>query len=100
MKVAWSEAAKRDLRRIAAYSIDRWGERVAEDYVARVLDRVQDISIEPEARAVFRKTYRKAVIGSHYLIYTYQPENARVLVIRILHQSMDLGRHLLDPDEA
>jgi plasmid stabilization system protein ParE len=100
MKVSWSEAAKRDLRRIAAYSVDRWGERVAEGYVERLLDRVQEISVEPETQAVFRQSYRKVVIGSHYLIYVYQPELPRVLIVRILHQSMAVGRHLPDPGEA
>ena len=39
-----------------------------------------------------RQGYRKVAVGSHVLFFRMQ--SGVVEIIRILHQSMDVGRHL------
>ena len=90
-----SPAAEADIDAIWDYSEERWGRPQANRYV-RDLDatctgiakgRVSSLSAED-----IRSGYRKAVCGSH-MIYFRQDEDG-IEIVRILHQSMDVGRHL------
>jgi toxin ParE1/3/4 len=90
-----SPAAEADVDEIWDYSEERWGRPQANRYV-RDLDatctglaegRVSSISAED-----IRPGYRKAACGSHMIYFRYVGEE--VEVVRILHQSMDVGRHL------
>ena len=90
-----SPAAEADVDEIWDYSKERWGPSQADRYVRDLEatcagiaeDRVSSLSAED-----IRPGYRKAVCGSH-MIY-FRQGGDHIEVVRILHQSMDVGRHL------
>ena len=90
-----SPAAEADIDAIWDCSEERWGRPQAIRYV-RDLDatcagiaegRVLSLSAED-----IRSGYRKAACGSH-MIY-FRQDGDDIEVVRILHQSMDVDRHL------
>ena len=90
-----SPAAKADIDEIWDYSEERWGRSQANRYV-RDIDatctglaegHVSSLSAED-----IRPGYRKAACGSH-MIY-FRQDSDDIEVVRILHQSMDVDRHL------
>ena len=90
-----SPLAEADVDEIWDYSEERWGRPQANRYV-RDLDatctgiaegRVSTLSAED-----IRLGYRKAACGSH-MIY-FRQDGDDIEVVRILHQSMDVDRHL------
>jgi toxin ParE1/3/4 len=97
MKLAWTEEAKRDLADIRDYSIERWGRTVASDYVGRVVTCAKACARDPRRLRTHGDAYRFARAGSHFVFVSVQPN--RLVVVRILHQSMDLARHLPEPGE-
>lgn len=88
-------AARRDLSAIWDFAQDRWDARQAEIYINEIRAAIERIATDPErGRACdeIREGYRRYSIGSHLIFYR-ESENG-VDVIRILHQRMDLDRHL------
>jgi toxin ParE1/3/4 len=90
-----SPAAEADVEAIWDFTEGRWGRSQAIGYV-RDLDatctgiakgRVSSFSAED-----IRPGYRKAACGSH-MIY-FRQDGGDIEVVRILHQSMDVDRHL------
>ena len=90
-----SPAAEADVEAIWDFTEGRWGRPQAVRYV-RDLDatcagiaegRVRSLSAED-----IRPGYRKAACGSH-MIY-FRQDGDDIEVVRILHQSMDVDRHL------
>ena len=90
-----SPAAEADIDAIWDYSEKRWGRPQADRYV-RDIDatctgiaegRVRSLSAE-----AVRPGYRKAACGSHMIYFV--KDGGDIIVIRILHQSMDVDRHL------
>ena len=93
-----SAAAESDLDAIWDYTAERWGVEQAESYVSAIRDacdapaagRRLGRSIEP-----VRPGYWKLPVGSHFLCYRLG-ERGGIEIIRILHQRMDIGRHLIE----
>jgi toxin ParE1/3/4 len=104
--LALSRRAIRDLEEIHRYSIEKWGDRVAEEYldsIEEALQRLKDnpglLSSKPAVSDYF-SFYR---VREHFLICTVRHKNIYVLAIR--HGSMDLPNRVteLEPvlvDEA
>ena len=90
-----SPAAEADVDEIWDYSEERWGRPQADRYVRDLASTcagiaeglVSSLSVED-----IRPGYRKAACGSH-MIY-FREDDGDIEVVRILHQSMDVGRHL------
>jgi toxin ParE1/3/4 len=77
------------------FTAERWGIDQAEKYATRIQDTLTELAVcrrnsRPADDIV--PGYRKCVIGSHVAYFRTNFEN--LLVIRILHQSMDPGRQL------
>lgn len=94
MKVRLSDDAKADLIDIFQYTLDKWGWRQADVYIDNLyltFDQLE--SGEAHVRPVFEaKGYLRIKVGSHFIIFV--ANSYEYLVTRILHQSMDLVRHL------
>ncbi len=89
-------AAKADLRQIAHYSKQEWGVARAKIYLASLansLSRLKDMPDLGVECSDLRAGYRRYGVGSHAIFYRLAPD--RIEVVRILHQRMDAGRHLL-----
>ena len=91
-----SPAARADLEEIWNYTCQRWDDDHAEEYVReiqRAIERVVDNPMIGRACDELRPGYRKHAVGSHKLCYRIVSGDV-INVVRILHQRMDVDRHL------
>jgi toxin ParE1/3/4 len=91
-----SPAAQADLEQIWDYTHDRWGADQAEAYLRELQRAVERAATNPRiGRACdeIRPGYRKLAAGSHTLFYRVTADEV-IDVIRVLHQRMDVDRHL------
>lgn len=90
-----SPAAQADLESIWDYIVGRWGDTQAEEYTRNIREACEALSkgkmISRSAEDI-RQGYRKVAVGSHVMFFRIQSDS--VEIIRILHQSMDVARHL------
>lgn len=94
-KLTLTPRARRDLDDIWDYSRNRWGERRAEAYLRQLsldMRTVVDIPRLGQAAEEIRPGYRRFRSGSHVLFY--RVTDTGIAVIRILHERMDVARHL------
>ncbi len=90
-----SPAAERDVADIWHYTVERWGGDQAASYIGDIRDACQEmvagnrVTREVEIRAGYSKTF----VGSHVLYFRIT-ESGTIIVVRILHQRMDVGRHI------
>lgn len=91
-----SPAARADLDEIWDYTCQRWGIEQAEDYLRQLQRSIERAADDPrigETIDQVRPGYLKLASGSHVVFYRLTADSA-VDVIRILHQRMDIDRHL------
>jgi toxin ParE1/3/4 len=91
-----SPAAQADLEQIWDYTRGRWGVDQAEEYLRELQRAIERAAANPRiGRACdeIRPGYRKLAAGSHTLFYRVTAE-AVIDVVRVLHQRMDVDRHL------
>lgn len=92
--VTFSPAAAADMNAIWDYTVNEWGTDQADRYT----DDIRDVCIslargEKRGRTVdVREGYLKHAVGRHFVFF--RSTDTGIEVIRILHQSMDVGRHL------
>ncbi len=92
---ALSPAAQADLENIWDYTVTHWGEVQAEDYTRDIQAACEALSngmLVSRSADDIRAGYRKVAVGSHVMFFRMQSD--MVEIIRILHQSMDVGRHI------
>lgn len=90
-----SPAAERDIENIWDYTEERWGRRQSVRYVRdlqAVCAGLADGSTPSRSADDIREGYRKAACGSHTAYFRI--DSGRTVIVRILHQSMDVDRHL------
>ena len=90
-----SPAARADLEQIWDYTCQRWDDDQAGEHVReiqRAIERVVDNPMIGRACDELRPGYRKHAVGSHTLYYRIVGDV--IDVVRILHQRMDVDRHL------
>ncbi|WP_170565769.1 type II toxin-antitoxin system RelE/ParE family toxin [Ruegeria atlantica] len=89
-----SPLAETDLEEIWLYTAREWSVEQAQIYTDDIIATCEDLaSGRKEGRRVnIRGGYLKALVGRH-MIYAQQ-RSAGLVVVRILHQSMDVDRHL------
>jgi toxin ParE1/3/4 len=87
--------ARRDLQEAWTYSRDRWGRQRADTYIRDLTAIVEHIAANPslgQACDEIQAGYRKHPAGSHMLFYVIRDD--AIVVIRVLHQQMDVGDKL------
>ena len=90
-----SAAACDDLGTVARYSECEWGKARKKQYVAAIRARFDLLRQQPEIgaeRPDLATGYRSLPVGRHMIFYRIEMDS--VVVIRVLHQRMDVGRHL------
>ena len=88
-------AAKRDLSSIWDLSEDCWDVRQAEKYLREIqaaVERIAEDSDRGRDREDVRAGFRSYAIGSHVVFYRQRGDH--IEIVRILHQRMDVDRHL------
>lgn len=89
-----SPMAEEDLEHIWTYTAREWSVEQAETYTNDIINLFEDFA---EGRRVGRPVlvragYLKALVGRHAIYF--QTRGEVIAIIRILHQSMDVERHL------
>ena len=91
-----SKEAKNDLRSIAIFTDHRWGREQRNLYIKQLDDAFFMLAQNPKLGIscdYIRDGYRKFPQGSHLIFYRCNAK-ADILVVRILHKSMDYDSHL------
>ena len=90
--------ADNDLIGIYVHGFKYFGEEQAEKYFSELEDRFQLLSETPlicRERTEFIPPVRIHHHGRHLIIYVIRGD--LILIVRVLHDSMDLSRHLSSP---
>lgn len=91
-----SEKAIQDLNTIWVYTLHKWSKEQADRYYQLILNEIEFIAHHPMAGKSIdsiRKNYRVVSVKSHLIFYR-SVENNAVEIVRILHQRMDVKKHL------
>ncbi|WP_433603730.1 type II toxin-antitoxin system RelE/ParE family toxin (plasmid) [Nocardia sp. CA-135953] len=91
-----SPAAQADLEQIWDYTAQRWDADQAEEYLRALQRAIERAAVNPrigQACDEIRPGYLKLAAGSHMLFYRVTADG-EVDVVRVLHQRMDIDRHL------
>ena len=95
MNYKLSKEADNDLLDLYLYGFKNFGEAQAEKYYFELEDCINLLTETPlicRERTEFTPAVRIHHHGKHLLIYLIQTDH--ILIVRILHDSMDLQRHL------
>lgn len=91
-----TKSAQADLKSIARHTQDSWGVRQRNAYLKEMDQVFRTLAMNPAiGRACdgVREGYRKFPHGAH-VIYYKQPTTEELLIVRILHTTMDVDSHL------
>ncbi len=84
--------ARSDLESLYEYGIGRFGERAADLYVRRLLDRIEQLCSQPwlgRSRPEFGADYRSIVLDRYVVLYRVTQTDIKI--IRIVHGSYQLA---------
>src|SRR5690554_6000859 len=95
-KYSISEQAISDLNNIWIYTFHKWSKNQADRYydlIVEAIDFIADNFMIGKSAEQTRKNYRYIKIKSHLIFYR-KVENETVEIVRILHQKIDIKKHL------
>ena len=84
-----------DLEGIWDYTVETWSEEQAERYLRLIDESFHKVADNPGLGRpcdVIRKDYRKLGVGRHMIFY--RETDSGIDVVRVLHERMDVDRHL------
>jgi toxin ParE1/3/4 len=87
--------AQDDFEDILAYTQNKWGEGQRKRYAIQLNNALEMLEENPRLGTKYPKLppiYQTYPVGRHYIIY--RMEGSDVIVLRILHDRMDLPRHI------
>ncbi|MDH5821975.1 type II toxin-antitoxin system RelE/ParE family toxin [Luteimonas sp. RD2P54] len=91
-----TRSARSDLKSIACFTQDRWGVRQRNAYLKEMEQVFRSLARNPLIRRAcdeIREGYRKLAHGAH-VIYYKQPNDNELLIVRILHATMDVDTNI------
>ena len=93
-RLTFSPLAASDINNIWDYTVENWGPDQADQYTDDIRDVCYDLANgEKYGRNVdVRDGYLKYSVGKHFVFF--RQLDSGIEIIRILHQSMDVKRHL------
>ena len=94
--VGFTPRARRDLAEIWDFTAVRWGPEQADRYVRTIMATIEEVAAGTrKGRPIddVRAGYQRIRSGSHLIFFRPGP-GGRIDVVRVLHQRMDVGRHL------
>lgn len=89
-------AARKDLIGIGRFTAKKWGKRQRDKYLKQLDDAFKLLARQPDigrGADAIKPGYKKFSQGSHIIFYRAGTES-KIVVIRILHNSMDVDQHL------
>jgi len=96
-EVILSKRAVADLQNIHANCIEHWGSDYADDYLARLYEKLALLRSNPllgRERAELRRGLRSLPVERHVIFYNFIVSKNEVRVRTILHSRMDLPQRL------
>lgn len=93
----FAPAAHDDLVSIYLYTFERWNRDQADIYAARIIERCEQLAagtLKGKRMPELSGRYLKASVGSHFIVCRHEGDN--LVIVRILHQRMDIPSHLAD----
>lgn len=90
-----SQTAEKDIRQIARTSIENWGLVRTERYILGLNETFERLAKYPDLGRkvdVIRPGYLQTASGTHAICY--RKTETGILIMRVLHQHMDVMRHL------
>lgn len=91
-----TRAARKDFVDIGRFTAEKWGKRQRDKYLKQLDEAFKLLSRQPEIGRDaddIKSGHKKFSQGSHIIFYRAGTES-RIVVIRILHDSMDVDQHL------
>jgi len=88
-------AARKDIIDIGRFTTEKWGKRQRDKYLKQLDDGFKLLARQPEIGRDaddIKPGYKKFSQGSNIIFYRAGTES-RIVVIRILHNSMDVDQH-------
>lgn len=87
-------AAERDLEDIWRYTARTWSIVQAENYTGDLIDAFENLAAGTRGGVDVEgfPRYRKYLVGRHAIFF--RDDGAGLVVVRVLHQSMDPERHI------
>jgi toxin ParE1/3/4 len=92
----FTNEALKDLEEIWSYTKQKWSLEQADRYYYLIIDEIEFISSNPLlGRSIdyIKEGYRSTKVKSHVIFYM-QHEDDAILIVRILHQSMDIEKRM------
>jgi toxin ParE1/3/4 len=94
-EIHFAPIALEDFAGILRYTGERWGQEQLHRYAARLDEAIRLLADYPDLGHLSRAlpdTHRLYVVGSHVIVY--RAEDTSLAIVRILHQRMNLPRHV------
>ena len=94
--IRYSQRAAGDLESIADYTGSNWGAEKAKQYLSEIRRHIKELAKGDafyQPLPVSRSNIFKSKVNRHFVIFELA-EN-QVSVLRILHEAMDIPRHIL-----
>ncbi|MCX6245134.1 MAG: type II toxin-antitoxin system RelE/ParE family toxin [Bacteroidetes bacterium] len=95
-KYSFTNEAVKDLEEIWSYTKQKWSLEQADRYYNLIIDEIEFVSYHPLlGRSIdyIKEGYRSTKVKSHVVFYK-QHEDDTILIVRILHQSMDCEKRM------
>ncbi len=95
MIYSFTDKAEKDLEGILSFTLEHWGKRKVVEYLNGIESTALSLSNNPEMgvdRSELITGVRSFPYESHVIYYTQN--NTHLIIIRILHCSMDLNPHV------
>ena len=95
LRIVNSELAEVDLLEIWLYTAEEWNLSQADSYLAQLSNTLKNLMDHPEIgkdRSDLRKGYRSLLINHHLAFYRLVGDEIQIM--RVLHESVDLEKHL------
>jgi len=89
--------ARQDLDAIWSHTVSEWGSQQAERYLRQLWCALEDEASgfsRAQDASFIRDGYFKIICGLHVIFF--QSSADAILVVRVLHQRMDVSRHLIE----
>ncbi len=93
MTLSVSKEAEIDLEDIWFYTFEKWSLNQADDYLKSIEEKFHLLISIPEFGTALTENYRYIVHQSHVIFYSILSKE-KILIIRVLHSSMDFLQHL------
>ena len=101
MRVLYRPAALDDLEQIYNVTFEMWGPAQAENYLAQLRSAAERLLVHPRSGRVYEmegQEYRSLRSGRHLIFYRIDADADAVVVVRILHDRMDIRSRLTGND--